>query len=121
MRNLHTFLDLTNHSKEAVERYIKDYHKAETLWCHGITELDQISHLAHLSKRVAQQYIDLLPTKLKSHKEQINKNIDSKSHIVNLKPSGETETGSAGEQPVRDNRDRKQVVTSGKTTGSPTV
>lgn len=42
----------TNHSKEAVDRYIKDYQKVETLWEHGITDLDQISHLAHLSKRV---------------------------------------------------------------------
>ncbi|RLC46265.1 MAG: hypothetical protein DRH57_06410 [Candidatus Cloacimonadota bacterium] len=59
----------TNHSKEAVDPYIKDYHKVETLWEHGITDLEQISYLAHLSKRVAQQYIDLLPAKLKSYKE----------------------------------------------------
>ncbi|MDY0152026.1 MAG: DUF1670 domain-containing protein [Candidatus Cloacimonas sp.] len=33
----------TNHSKEAVDRYIKDYHRVETLWKHDITDLDQIS------------------------------------------------------------------------------
>jgi len=32
---------------------------------HGITDLDQISQLARLSKRVIQQYIDLLPDKTK--------------------------------------------------------
>lgn len=52
----------TNHSKEAVDRYIKDYHKVETLWKHGITDLDEISQLTRLSKKVAQQYVDLLPT-----------------------------------------------------------
>ena len=110
----------TNHSKEAVDRYINDYHRVETLWAHGITNLDDISHLSHLSKKVAQQYIDLLPAKLKSYKEQTNKKIDSKTHIVKFKPSGETEAGSAGEQPVRDNRNRKQVRTPGKYPGSPT-
>lgn len=55
----------TNHSKEAVDRYIKDYHKVELLWKHGITDMDQISQLSHLSRRVAQQYIDLLPDKIR--------------------------------------------------------
>lgn len=56
----------TNHSKEAVDRYIKDYHKVETLWMHGISDINEITLLTRLSKRVAQQYIDLLPTKLKN-------------------------------------------------------
>lgn len=56
----------TNHSKEAVDRYIKDYHRVELLWKHQITDLDQISKLARLSKRVVQQYIDLLPEKVKN-------------------------------------------------------
>ena len=60
----------TNHSKEAVDRYIKDYHRVETLWLHGITDLNQISQLSRLSKRVAQQYIDLLPDKMKSKNKQ---------------------------------------------------
>ena len=64
----------TNHSKEAVDRYIKDYHKVETLWNHGITDLDQISQLTRLSKKVAQQYVDLLPTKLKNSMSKNNEN-----------------------------------------------
>ncbi len=55
----------TNHSKEAVDRYIKDYHRVETLWKHDITDLDHISQLTRLSHRVAQQYIDLLPDKIR--------------------------------------------------------
>jgi hypothetical protein len=64
----------TNHSKEAVDRYIKDYHKVEILWQHSITDLDEISLLTRLSKRVAQQYIDLLPTKLKNSMSKNTKN-----------------------------------------------
>jgi len=92
----------TNHSKEAVDRYIKDYHKVETLWNYGITTLEEISHLSHLSRRVAQQYIDLLPAKLKSYKDQSANLIDSKKSHGNIHPSGETESGSAEEQPARD-------------------
>jgi hypothetical protein len=55
----------TKHSNEAVDRYIKDYHRVEMLWKNGITDLDQISQLAKLSKRVVQQYVDLLPDKIR--------------------------------------------------------
>lgn len=61
----------THHSKEAVDRYIKDYHSVEILWKHDIKDLDKISQLTRLSKRVARQYIDLLPAKLKN---RISKN-----------------------------------------------
>ena len=74
----------TNHSKEAVDRYIKDYHKVETLWNHGISDLDEIAQLTRLSKRVAQQYIDLLPTKLKNSLSKNNENeteLTSQSHF----------------------------------------
>ena len=64
----------THHSKEAVDRYIADYHRVEVLWKHGITDLDQISRLSRLSKRVAQQYVDLLPEKLKRNKITKNDN-----------------------------------------------
>lgn len=57
----------TNHSKEAVDRYIKDYHRVEILWQHDIKDPVKISQLARLSKRVVQQYIDLLPAKLKNN------------------------------------------------------
>jgi len=58
----------TNHSAEAVDRYIRDYHRVELLWKHGITDLDQISQLARLSRRVAHQYVDLLPDKIRKAK-----------------------------------------------------
>lgn len=64
----------TKHSKESVDRYIKDYHRVEILWQHGITDLDQISKLSRLSKRVIQQYIDLLPAKVKN---SISKNMEN--------------------------------------------
>lgn len=64
----------TKHSKEAVDRYIHDYHRVETLWKHGIADLDNISQLTRLSKRVVQQYIDLLPDKILKHYER-NKNV----------------------------------------------
>ena len=54
----------TKHSKEAVDRYIHDYHRVQILWKHDITDLDQISQLTRLSKKVVQQYIDLLPDKI---------------------------------------------------------
>lgn len=100
----------THHSKEAVDRYIKDYHKVETLWMHGITELQQISHLSHLSARVAQQYIDLLPQKIRRNKELCAKNLDSKISNSDHLNTGETEAGSAGKQPARDNRKQEQAV-----------
>ena len=68
----------TNHSKEAVDRYIKDYHRVEILWKHDIKALEKISNLARLSKRVVQQYIDLLPAKL-SQRDPIGKNNLSKN------------------------------------------
>ncbi len=62
----------TKHSNEAVDRYIKDYHRVELLWKHDIKNLDQISQLARLSKRVIQQYVDLLPDKIKNQRSQLN-------------------------------------------------
>ena len=66
----------TQHSKEAVDRYIADYHKVELLWKHGITDLDQISQLSHLSKRVAGQYVDLLPDKMKKATKNVSETPD---------------------------------------------
>ncbi len=65
----------TNHSKEAVDRYIKDYHRVEILWKHDIKDLEKISNLARLSKRVVQQYIDLLPVKLKNNLSKNDENL----------------------------------------------
>lgn len=88
----------TKHSHESVDRYIKDYHRVEMLWQYGITDLDKISQLARLSKKVVQQYIDLLPDKVKKSK---NKYLDSEQESNNFKVSGETEKGSAEEQPFK--------------------
>jgi len=54
----------THHSKEAIDRYIKDFHRVKLLWEHGVNSLDEIAQITRLSKRVAQQYIDLLPQKV---------------------------------------------------------
>jgi len=62
----------THHSKEAVDRYIKNFHRVQTLWNHGITNVDDICQLARLSKSVATQYIDLLPEK--ERKTKLSKN-----------------------------------------------
>lgn len=90
----------TNHSKEAVDRYIKDYHRIEILWKHHITELNQIAQMTRLSKTVVQQYIDLLPEKLRkmSKNNTTNNSLDSDGHNLQIQPSGETEVSSAGEQ-----------------------
>jgi len=68
----------THHSKECVDRYIKDYHKVEILWKHQITDLDKISQLTRLSKRVAHQYVDLLPAKLK---KSMSKNVNNEELV----------------------------------------
>ena len=74
----------TNHSKEAVDRYIKDYHKVEILWKHGINNLDQISQLTRLSKKVAQQYVDLLPTKVLNN--NMSKNSEKETELTSQLP-----------------------------------
>jgi hypothetical protein len=64
----------TKHSNEAVDRYIRDYHRVEILWKHDVTSIDEISQLVRLSKRVVQQYVDLLPDKLKKNGLNYNQN-----------------------------------------------
>ena len=104
----HKIASKTNHSKEAVDRYIKDYHRVETLWEHGITDLHDISNLSRLSKRVVVQYIDLLPEKIKKFiKKDKFANPDK---VSNLSVADETETGSAGEQPDRDNQQQSDLI-----------
>lgn len=65
-----TIASKTNHSKEAVDRYIRDFEAVRTVYQHGITELDQIVHITKLSKRVTQQYLDLIPEKNKLTKSK---------------------------------------------------
>ncbi len=90
----------TKHSNEAVDRYIRDYNRVEMLWKHGITALDKINQLSRLSKRVIQQYIDLLPDKVKKSMSKNNKqnNLDLDKSNCNFYPSGEAEVSSAEEQ-----------------------
>ena len=98
----------TKHSKEAVDRYIADYHRVEILWRHGITSLEEITRLSRLSKRVVQQYVDLLPDKIRQRKTKKRKNnlapesgsVDAEVDASLLTGSGETEAGSAGEHPA---------------------
>jgi predicted transcriptional regulator len=89
----------TQHSNEAVDRYIRDYHRVETLWRHGITDLDTMSHLSRLAKRVIQQYIDLLPEKIRrTSLSSSPQRLDNVENSVTLSSSGEMEASSAEEQ-----------------------
>ena len=51
----------TRHSKDAVDRYIKDY-EAVKLVRTATADIDKISQITHLSKRVISQYLDLIPS-----------------------------------------------------------
>jgi hypothetical protein len=88
----------THHCKESVDRYISDYHRVETLWSHGITDLDQISQLARLAKRVVHQYVDLLPDKVRHGPHSVRLVPSAQESI--FPSSGETEAGAAEEQPA---------------------
>jgi hypothetical protein len=90
----------TKHSNEAVDRYIRDFNRVQLLWKHGITNLEQICQLARLSKRVVQQYIDLLPDKVKLNmsKNSNQDKLDFDKSFSNFYPSGEAEVSSAEEQ-----------------------
>jgi hypothetical protein len=50
----------TRHSKDAVDRYIRDYEVVK-LVRNATTDVDKISQITHLSKRVISQYLDLIP------------------------------------------------------------
>lgn len=52
----------TNHSTESVDRYIKAFEAVRTTVNHGIADPDQIVHITKLSRKVVQQYLDLLPS-----------------------------------------------------------
>jgi len=91
----------TQHANESVDRYIRDYHRVETLWRHGITDLDTMSHLSRLAKPVIEQYIDLLPEKLRRMHRGKPDALDSQNETDTLPLSGETETSNAEEQLVK--------------------
>ncbi len=48
------------HSKEAVDRYIRDYESVKVVRA-ATADIDQISQITRLSKRVITQYLDLIP------------------------------------------------------------
>jgi hypothetical protein len=50
----------TRHSKEAVDRYIRDYESVKLVRT-ATNDPDRISQITHLSKRVVTQYLDLIP------------------------------------------------------------
>ena len=50
----------TKHSKEAVDRYIRDYEKVKVVRA-ATADIDTISQITGLSKRVITQYLDLIP------------------------------------------------------------
>ena len=50
----------TKHSKEAVDRYIRDYEKVKVVRV-ATADIDKISQITGLSKRVISQYLDLIP------------------------------------------------------------
>ena len=53
----------TKHSKEAVDRYIRDYEIVKTVRT-ATADIDKISQITRLSKRVISQYLDLMPQHL---------------------------------------------------------
>ena len=61
----------TNHSKEAVDRYIKDFQRVKLLWENDIRDPENMANVARLSKRVIQQYVDLLPNKSRFSKNKL--------------------------------------------------
>ena len=50
----------TKHSKEAVDRYIRDYESVKVVRS-ATADIDKISQITRLSKRVISQYLDLIP------------------------------------------------------------
>lgn len=55
-----TIASKTRHSKEAVDRYIRDYENVKLVRA-ATDDPDKISQITHLSKRVVKQYLDLIP------------------------------------------------------------
>ena len=82
----------TKHSKEAVDRYIRDYESVKTV--RTVTDdIDKISRITKLSKRVISQYLDLIPQHALN---DINANLASNSEdgkdnavLSSSKPTGD--------------------------------
>jgi hypothetical protein len=50
----------TRHSKDSVDRYIRDYENVKLVRS-ATADIDKIAQITHLSKRVIKQYLDLIP------------------------------------------------------------
>ena len=81
----------TKHSKEAVDRYIRDYEIVKTVRA-ATDDIDKISQITRLSKRVISQYLDLIPQHLL---KDIDTNLATKSKrckdtntLASSKPTG---------------------------------
>ena len=61
----------TKHSKEAVDRYIRDYERVKVVRA-ATADIDTISQILRLSKRVITQYLDLIP---EHHLQSIDANL----------------------------------------------
>jgi hypothetical protein len=55
-----TICQKTNHSKEAVERYIRDFESVKLLST-KFDDVDVISRIIHFTSSVVKQYLDLIP------------------------------------------------------------
>lgn len=60
----------TNHSKEAVDRYIRDFETVRLLAGKVSTDPVKIGQLARLNPRVVRQYLDLLPSDPRTKNEE---------------------------------------------------
>ena len=65
----------TKHSKEAVDRYIRDYESVKVVRA-ATGDIDNISQITRLSKRVISQYLDLIP---KHHLQTMDENLANSS------------------------------------------
>ncbi len=50
----------TRHSKDSVDRYIRDYENVKLVRA-ATADIDKIAQITHISKRVIKQYLDLIP------------------------------------------------------------
>lgn len=75
----------TKHSKEAVDRYIRDYQKVKLIR-NTTADIDNISHITGLSKRVISQYLDLIP---KDQLQTMDANIANSTPIDETTHKGE--------------------------------
>lgn len=73
-----TIAKKTNHSKEAVDRYIRDYETVKLL-TQVSTDSEVIGRMARLSKKVVQQYLDLIPESDKKPKK--SKTLDKEQSL----------------------------------------